>query len=173
MQPSTQYLNTSRWSLWLLVVSLLLVVWTLKSYLWDPYQVVTDTQNFYWMARAQDPTLFATDYIYLSSNALLEINMGEFQLILHRRSPGYGLLFYLAGTILDYVWLTKLSIWLLVSLSVIYLFKTGRFLRDNLTGASLSLIFVFLFWLHRFPRLFSAVCSGPLPFRFLLYFCVI
>lgn len=113
------------------------------SYLWDPYQVVRDTQNFYWMARAQDPTLFSTDYLYISGNALLEINISEFHFILHRRSPGYGLLFYLASTVLDFVWLTKLSIWLLVTLCTIYLFNIGRFLRDNLTGVSLSLLFIF------------------------------
>jgi len=126
-----------------LVMTLFITAWSLSSYLWDKYQVVRDTQNFYWMARAQDPTLFARDYLYISSNYIIQIDILDYHFLLYPLSPGYGLFFYLASTVIDYIWLTKLSTLALVLISVIFLFKTGQFLKDDLTGASLSLIFIF------------------------------
>jgi hypothetical protein len=140
-------LNAPQWTRRLLAlvlgVSLLLTVWSLSSYLWDRYRVVRDVQNFYWMARAQDPALFATDYLYISSNYIIAVDVLGFHLLLYPLSLGYGLFFYLASAVIDYVWLAKLSIWVLVPLCVIYLFKLGKWLEGNLAGVSLSLIFVF------------------------------
>jgi hypothetical protein len=140
-------LNATQWTRRLLAlvlgVSLLLTVWSLSSYLWDRYRVVRDVQNFYWMALAQDPNLFATDYLHISSSYIVEVDILGFRLLLYPLSLGYALFFYLASTVIDYVWLTKLSVWVLVPLCVIYLFKLGKLLEDNLTGVSLGLIFVF------------------------------
>ncbi len=134
---------TNRLLVLALLISLLLTIWALGAYLWDAYRVVNDTQNFYWMARAQDPTLFPRDYVYIAGNAILKLDIFGFHLLLHRRSPGYGLLFYLPGTLIDYVWLTKLAGLTLMTICIIYLFKLGQFLQNNLTGLSLSLIFIF------------------------------
>jgi hypothetical protein len=147
MIKTTSDLNKPQWARKLLTltltVSLLFTVWSLSSYLWDKYRVVRDVQNFYWMARAQDPDLFARDYLYISSDQVIPVDLLDFHLLLYPLSFGYGLFFYLASTVLDYVWLTKLSVLVLVPLSVIYLFKLGQRLEDNLTGLSLSLIFMF------------------------------
>ncbi|MBN1994983.1 MAG: hypothetical protein JW953_19970 [Anaerolineae bacterium] len=140
-------MSTSSWGRRLLVMAvfifLLLAMWTLSSYLWDQYRVVRDVQNFYWMARAQDPTLFATDYLYISNEVMFQIDVWGFHLLLYPLSLGYGLFFYLASAFIDYVWLTKLSILVLAPICLIYLFKLGRWLENNLTGFSLGLLFIF------------------------------
>jgi len=136
--------QNNRWLALVLIVTFLLSLWILSSYLWDKYRVVRDVQNFYWMARARDATLFSVDYLYISGRSIIETNILGFNLLLYPFSLGYGLFFYVASTVLDYIWLTKLSILILVPLSVIYLFKLGRFLKkDESTGISLSLIFIF------------------------------
>lgn len=124
-------------------VSLLLTIWVTSSHLWDKYKVVMDVQDYYWMALAQDPTLFARDYLYLPSNYVIDTNVLGFRLLLYPRSLGHGLFYYLASTVVSYVWLFKFSILVLVPLCVVYLFKVGQFLEDDLTGVSLSLIFTF------------------------------
>jgi len=126
-----------------LVVSLLLTIWASSSHLWDQYRVVTDVQDYYWMALAQDPTLFARDYLFLPSNYVVDTNVLGFRLLLAPRSLGHGLFYYLASTAVSYIWLFKLSILVLVPLCVVYLFKVGQFLEDDLTGVSLSFIFTF------------------------------
>ncbi|MCB0193892.1 MAG: hypothetical protein KDJ65_18220 [Anaerolineae bacterium] len=128
---------------WTLLITLLLVVWFLWSYLWDRYQVVRDIQNFYWMARAKDAGLFARDYLYIPTNNIIELNISGFDLLIYPLSLGYGLFFYLASTIIDYVWITKISALLIAPICVIFLFRIGQHLRDALTGVSLSLLFVF------------------------------
>jgi len=72
-------------------VSLLLTIWASSSHLWDRYRVVMDVQSYYWMALAQDPTLFARDYLYLPSNSVIDTNVLGFRLLLAPRSLGHGL----------------------------------------------------------------------------------
>lgn len=124
-----------------LVASLLMTLWSQSPHLWDKYRVVKDVQNSYWMARYQDPTLFATDY--LLGYRLIEVDVLGLQFILYPRSLGYGLLFYLASFVIDHIWLSKWLAFALMPLCVTYLFKLGKLLGDNLTAMSLSLLFVF------------------------------
>ena len=124
-----------------LVVSLLMTFWSQSPHLWDRYRVVKDVQNSYWMARYQDLTLFATDY--LLGYRLIEVDVLGLQFILYPRSLGYGLLFYLASFVIDHIWLSKWLVFALMPLCVTYLFKLGKLLDDNVTAISLSLLFVF------------------------------
>jgi hypothetical protein len=126
-----------------LAVSLLMTFLSLSSHLWDRYRVVRDVQNFYWMARAHDPTLFATDYIYIVGKQLIEVNVLGFPVLLLPVSLGYSLLFYLASSAIDYIWLSKWFVFVLMPLCVIYLFKIGKRVGGNLTAVSLSLLFAF------------------------------
>ena len=73
-----------------LAASLLLTVWASSSHLWDKYRVVMDVQDYYWMALAQDPTLFARDYIYLPTSQILQFNIWGFgcYFILFMWGPG-------------------------------------------------------------------------------------
>ena len=153
MQPQSDFasrakiaqLNDPTWTNHLLilivVITIITTILTLSPNLWDRYQVVKDVQNSYWMARYQEPTLFATDYLF--DHRLLKVDIFGSQLILYPRSLGYGLLFYLASFFINHIWLSKWLVFILLPLSVIYLFKIGQHLGNNLTGASLSLIFIF------------------------------
>ena len=124
-----------------LVVSLLATFWSQSAHIWDKYRVVRDVQNFYWMARYQEPTLFATDY--LLDYRILKVDVLGHQVILLPASLGYGLLFYLASFIIDHIWLSKLLIFVLMPICVIYLFKLGKLVGGDLSAISLSLLFVF------------------------------
>lgn len=126
-----------------LLISVLLIGWSLWPQLWDKYRVVRDTQNFYWMARAQDLALFSTDYLTIASEKTTAFNIFGFHLLVYWLSPGYGLLFYLLSILVDYVWLAKLSVFVSGPVCVFFLFKLGRFLQDRWTGLSLSLIGLF------------------------------
>jgi len=93
------------------------------------------------MARFQDPALLTHDYIF--DYHLIETDLLGGRLLLFPRSLGYGILFLTFNFVLDHIWLSKWLVFILVPLSVGYLFKLGQFLEDNLTAASLSLLFVF------------------------------
>jgi hypothetical protein len=124
-----------------LLISLLMIVLTQWPHLWDKYRVIKDMQNFYWMARFQDPALFPVDY--LRADELIQVNLGGQSLLLYPASLGFGLFFYLANFVIDYIWLSKLLVFALIPICVVYLFKLGKFLVDDLTAVSLSFIFVF------------------------------
>jgi hypothetical protein len=124
-----------------IVASLLVTFLSQSAHIWDRYRVVKDVQNFYWMARYQDPTLFATDYLW--DNRLLEVDVRGYQIILFPPSLGYALLFYLASFVIDHIWLSKLLIFVLMPICVTYLFKLGKLVRGDLSAISLSLVFVF------------------------------
>jgi hypothetical protein len=124
-----------------MVASLLVTFLSQSAHIWDRYRVVKDVQNFYWMARYQDPTLFATDHLW--DNRLLEVDVRGYQIILFPPSLGYALLFYLASFVIDHIWLSKLLIFVLMPICVTYLFKLGKLVRGDLSAISLSLVFVF------------------------------
>ncbi len=124
-----------------LVASLLVTFLSQSPHIWDRYRVVRDVQNSYWMARYQDPTLFATDY--LLGSRIVEVNVLGHQLILYPPSLGYGLLFYLASFVINHIWLSKLLIFVLMPICVTYLFKLGKLVGGDLSAISLSLLFVF------------------------------
>ncbi|MCP4373293.1 MAG: hypothetical protein GY797_35080 [Deltaproteobacteria bacterium] len=124
-----------------LVLSLFAIFLDMVPELWDRYRVVRDVQNFYRMARYQDPTLFSNDPI--TGFRSIEVMVFGQPIIFYPRSLGYGLLFYLPGLFIDFIWLVKWLGFALMALCVVYLFKMGRFLGDNLTGLGLSLLFAF------------------------------
>ncbi len=126
-----------------LLVALLLTIWTFSPLLSDKYLAVNDVRNYYWMARAQDPTLFARDYIYFAGGDLIEKDILNFHIVFDPFTLGYSLIFYLCSSVVDYVWLIKLSIPILTAVCVIYIFKLGCFLDNGLTALSLSLFFIF------------------------------
>jgi hypothetical protein len=126
-----------------LVASLLMNFWSQSPHLRDRYRVARDVQNFYWTARARDPTLFATDSIYIVGKQLIEVNVLGFPVLLLPVSLGYGLLFYLASSAIDYIWLSKWLGLVLMPLCVIYLFRLGKRVGGNFTAVSLSLLFAF------------------------------
>jgi len=107
----------------------------------DRYRVVEDVQNSYWLARYQDPALFATDY--LQGRYLIEVSLGSFRLMLYPRSPGYGLLFYLFRFAVDPIGFSKGLGFGLMFLSVWYLFRLGERVKNQKAAVSLSLLFVF------------------------------
>lgn len=109
--------------------------------LWDRYRVVKDVQNLYLMARFQDPALFVND----PQGGFGAIDLVVFgrPITVYPRSLGYGILFLLGSFFIDYLWLIKGLTFILMPLTVVYLFKLGQHLKDNLTGLCLSLFFVF------------------------------
>lgn len=143
--PSLPNLNRpdrpNRYLALVIVVSLLMIFLTQSYQLWDKYRVVPDVQNSYWMARFQDPTLFAIDYLF--SRRLIDVNVMGVKLIFYPLSLGWGLLFHLVSFVIDYVWFTKWLIFILLPICVVYLFKLGQLLDDDFTGVSLSLGFTF------------------------------
>ena len=134
---------TSRFLILVLLLSLVLVLWSQSPYLWDKYRVIKDVQNFYWMARYWDPDLFPVDHVYLSSGRVIELDVLGLPFLLYPASLGYALLFYPATLVLDYIWVSKMLIFVLMPLCIVYLFKLGKLLRGNRTALSLSLLFVF------------------------------
>lgn len=132
---------TNRLFYLVLIISVLLIVLTQSSHLWDKYRVVPDVQNSYWMARYKDPTLFTTDYLF--KHRLVDVQIMGLHLVLYPLSLGWGLLFYLTSFVIDHIWTSKWLIFILVPLSIAYLFKLAQLLVNNLAGVSLSLLFVF------------------------------
>ncbi len=122
---------------------MLLALWVQAPSLVDKYRITIDVQNFYWTARAQEPTLFNRDLIYMVGRELVEVDLFGGRLFLMPNSLGYSLIFFLGSTLLDYVWLSKLAVFVLMPLCVTYLFKLGQHLKDDVTGLSLSLFFAF------------------------------
>lgn len=124
-----------------IALSLLFTIAVLSTQLWDRFQVPKDMQNFYWMARYQNPELFEIDYLRVRE--LVEFNFGEQQFILYPISLGYGLLFYAASFVVTPIWFSKFLVFLLLPLCLFYLFRLGMSLQNQLSAISLSLMFTF------------------------------
>lgn len=135
--------QTSREALlvWVVVLSLLMALGITIPHLTDPYRVEKDMQNFYWMASYQDPDLFPKDY--LLGHTLLKLNVLGQPLVLYPASLAYGLLFYLSALGIDQIWLSKLLVFLLMPLSIMYLFKIGEEVAGRLQAICLCLLFAF------------------------------
>jgi hypothetical protein len=125
-----------------IVVSVLWSVIVLWPHLTDYYRVPIDTQNFYWMARFQDPELFPVDHIYVDQ--LVQIELLGIQLFLYPVSLGYGLLFHLASNFVSPILFGKLLIFFLMPVSVSYLYQIGKLLAGKIAGFFLGLFFAFL-----------------------------
>jgi hypothetical protein len=126
-----------------LIISIVSIFITQRPHLFDRYQVAKDVQNFYWMARYQEPDLFPRDRLR-QMESLTEFNLLGYRLILYPQSLGYGLLFWVGSFFIDHIWLFKLMGFVLMPISVTYLFWLGKSIADEFVGAALSLLFVFI-----------------------------
>jgi hypothetical protein len=137
--------RSTRWLFVLVLVSLLATLGSQSPYLWDRYRVIKDVQGFFWIARYWDAELFPVECVILSQGeAVVEVGFLGLRLLLYPASLGYGLLFYLVGPLVDYVWVIKCLVFILMPLCVLFLFKLGRWVKGNRTGLELGLLFVFV-----------------------------
>jgi hypothetical protein len=133
-------------NLWAFFAIVVAVVWTLIV-LWpslvDSYRVAGDFCNFYWMAKFQDPTLFDGDPLVFGRR-LVELNLFGKQVTLYPVSLGYALLFYFASYFLEPILFSKILVFVLITLSIHYLFKLGKkYSGDDTSAFILSVFFTF------------------------------
>lgn len=140
--PPNQANDPILWLVLAWLASLLMLLWALAPSLGDWYQIDHDLQNFYWMARYQDPTLLVPDHLSPGQD-VVEVDLLGYRLLLYPVSLGYGLLFYLASFFIDFLWFAKLLSFILMSLCTIYLYRLGQRWGSKINGLSLSLIFAF------------------------------
>ncbi|MCP4367644.1 MAG: hypothetical protein GY797_05960, partial [Deltaproteobacteria bacterium] len=128
------------WSDWLLLVavSFVAILWLQAPRLFDPFQVDQDFRWYYKLHQFQDHTLFS------DTGPFPAINVLGLELPLFFKGLGYGILFYLAGFFTTLVFFSKLLVFIVFPLTVIYLFEFGRNARDRNTGLILALLFLFL-----------------------------
>ncbi|MCB0162645.1 MAG: hypothetical protein KDI79_00375 [Anaerolineae bacterium] len=168
-------LSASGWLISAIILgSMVLTMLALWPHLSDKYRVPRDLQNFYWMARFQDPTLFPIDY--LRADQLVELNILGQTVVLYPLSLGYGLLYYLGSFVIDFIWMSKLLVFLLMPLCVYYLYRLGYKLQGTLSAVSVSCLFIF-FMLASYQSI--SIASGlqraftiPLLIVFLYYLVV-
>jgi len=145
VEENLQRLNCPEWSRRLLVLSLVLSVgallWVNYPVLSDRYRVVEDWRHFYWMARFRDPELFQDDPIF--EDYLIEVELGDRLLFVDRTNVGYSLLYYLISLVIEPIVLLKILPFVLMPISTIYLFLTGKLIKNNPTGFLLSVLFTF------------------------------
>lgn len=129
-----------KWPLSLMAISLLAVLWLQAPRLLDQYQVDEDFRSFYWMSKFYDSELFPDEPRppYISFQLLGQNIVWNFS------SPAYGLLFYLASFLVTPFFFVKILPFIVMSITVWYLFKFGQSVRDQGTGLALALSFIFL-----------------------------
>ncbi|MCB0212569.1 MAG: hypothetical protein KDJ52_24710, partial [Anaerolineae bacterium] len=124
----------------LVIISILAVLWLQAPRLWDQFQADEDFRTFYWMSKFYDSELFPNEprppYI---SFQLLSQNV-----IWYFPSPAYGWLFNLASFLVTPIFFAKLLPFIVMPITVWYLFKFGESVRDRGTGLVLALSFIFL-----------------------------
>jgi len=124
--------------IFLVAISLLATLWLQAPRLLDQFQVDQDFRFYYWMNKFQDTTIFPNISAYTS------INLLGVEIPFQAQSPGYGLVFYIATFFVTPVFFSKLLVFIILPLTVIYLFEFGRVARDRNTGLALALLFLFL-----------------------------
>lgn len=129
---------------WLSVIlfSVMWAVIVLWPHLSDWYRVPIDGQNFYWMAKFQDPALFPDDRLQYFDR-FLEIEAGGRYILLYPASLGYTFLFYLASFVISPIVFAKSLVFFLLPLTVHYLYRLGEALKDPETGSTMGLLFCF------------------------------
>ena len=80
------------WTIILIVISVLAVLYLQLPQLTDPYRVDGDFRSYYWMSKFQDPSLFPLDPT--NRAGYVTINLFGMPVPLILTSLGYGLLFY-------------------------------------------------------------------------------
>lgn len=127
-------------------VALLFSVIYPAIFLWpsltDPFRVTNDMQNHYWIARFQNPDLFPDDLLP-EGNRLIEISLFNRTFLVYPTSMGYGLIYFLAGTLMDPFVFGRLLVFFLMPLSAIYVFRLGKLVVGNdRTAFFLSILFI-------------------------------
>jgi hypothetical protein len=138
-----QFKNSQQLLLLSLSIALFLTLINQWEVLWDKYRVAYDVQNFYWMARYQDPDLFPVDYKYLSDNSIVLVELSGLEILLLVRSIGYGLLFWGFSFLADPILLFKLLVFILMPFSVFIIYKHGISRGNHTTAFTTSVLFIF------------------------------
>jgi hypothetical protein len=140
----TQRINKRlNWRAVLIIVSLFAVLWLQAPRLGDELRVDQDFRSFYWMNKFQDPALFPNDQLRGYSYTSIHLPGGG-DLLLYFYSLGYGLLFYAASFFVTPVFLSKILAFLVLPITVWYLFDFGQLAYDRVTGTALAAGFMFL-----------------------------
>ncbi|MCB0162660.1 MAG: hypothetical protein KDI79_00450 [Anaerolineae bacterium] len=138
MQPDKSVPKTY---VWLILLSIIGVAWLQWPRLGDPYRVDEDFRSFYWFAKFQNPNLFPYDPDI--GTRYIEIPVPWDKPILTSiYSLGYDLLFYLISFVIEPVLFSKLLPFVLMPVTVLYLFEFGRLVRDRNTGLVLGIGFL-------------------------------
>ncbi|MFC1975344.1 hypothetical protein ACFLXQ_02975 [Chloroflexota bacterium] len=122
----------------LIIVSLLAVGWLQAPRLSDEFRVDEDFRSFYWMSKFQDSSLFPN---YFQGYATIHLPWGD--VLVMFESLGYGLLFYGASFFITPILFSKILPFLLMPITVWYLFQFGQSGRDRTTGILLAVGFLF------------------------------
>lgn len=127
--------------LWLILVSIIGVAWLQWPRLADYHRVDEDFRSFYWFAKFQNPELFPRDPD--AGSRYLEILMPWGSSVLTSvYSLGYDLLFYAASFVIEPILFSKLLPFVLMPVTVLYLFEFGRLVRDRNSGLVLGIGFL-------------------------------
>ena len=126
----------------LIAVSLVLLLWIQIPKFSDEFRVDEDFRSFYWMRKFRDPALFPNDQFRSERYVNISIPSGDVPVSLY--SPGYGLLFYAASFFVTPVTFSKLLPFLLLPISVWFLFRYGQSVRNTRLGVTLAIGFVLL-----------------------------
>jgi hypothetical protein len=118
------------------------VLWIQAPRLFDEFKVDEDFRSFYWMNKFRDPSLFPNDA--LGNNLYVDIQVPNGGIPLYFYSLGYGLLFLVASFFMDPVLFSKVLAFLLLPVSVLYLYEFGRSVRSRNTGIMLAVGFLLL-----------------------------
>jgi hypothetical protein len=124
-------------------VSLFAILWLQAPRLGDEFRVDQDFRTFYLMNKFQDPVLFPNDQ--LRGYRYINIHLpGGGDLPLYFYSLGYWLLFYAASFLMTPVFFSKILAFVVLPITVWYLFGFGQSARDRGTGVALAAGFMFL-----------------------------
>lgn len=138
MQPDKKDLKIY---LWLIFFSVIGVTWLQWPRLGDPYRVDEDFRSFYWFAKFQTPQLFPNDADVGARYVEIWMPWGQpFQTSIY--SSGYDFLFYIASFVMEPVLFSKLLPFIVMPITIIYLFEFGRLARNQNTGLVLSIGFL-------------------------------
>lgn len=131
------------WRIVLVIVSLFAILWLQAPRFGDEFRVDQDFRTFYLMNKFQDPALFPNDQ--LRGYRYVNIHLpGGSDLPLYFYSLGYWLLFYAASFLMTPTFFSKILAFVLLPITVWYLFGFGQLARDRSTGVALAAGFMFL-----------------------------
>lgn len=108
----------------------------------DPYKVTDDLRQYFWMARFQDRSLFPDDHLFYQVKRVRVVSVLGVELVFQFVSLGFSLFYQLASVLVSPLVFNKVLPFGLMWVSLAYLFRLGRLLKDDLTGILMSLFFI-------------------------------